>query len=71
MDYNKKTDEIYDALAEIDKVIYQFPLLMEMKRRKRALAKKYWARVNYNMTMYGKTKLVFDDIDYSPFKDKY
>lgn len=63
MDYNKKADEIYDLLDEIDDLIWQFPLLSEMRERKLRIKREYFARINFNLMVYGSSPLKFDDIE--------
>ena len=66
MDYQKKADEIWKAIEDMGKVKFQFPFMAEMIRYKEEQRKKYYARINSNIFLHGKSALIFDDIDYNP-----
>lgn len=66
MDYEKKTREIEEAVWEVFNIPYQFPLLNELLARRTRARKEYFARINYNLMVYGKSPLQFDDINYKP-----
>lgn len=63
MDYNKKAEEIYQVLDQIDDLIYEFPLLSEMRRRQWEIKNKFFARINYNLAVHGSSPFNFNDID--------
>jgi hypothetical protein len=67
MNYRKKTIEIRRAMKELHDIPYSFPLLREMIERKQKERIKYYARIDYNLRVFGKSALKFDDIDYQPF----
>jgi hypothetical protein len=66
MDYKKKTREINEVLMDIALIRYQFPLITDMLERKRKAKREYFARIDYNLKMYGTSPLQFDDINYKP-----
>lgn len=64
MDYAKKTIEIEEAMEELRRVKLQFPLVMDLIRKRQIIRKEYFARISYNLDIYGTSPLKFDDIDY-------
>ncbi len=64
MNYREKAIHIERAIKELSDTIYKFPLLSEMIERKRSERIKYFARINYNVMVFGKSPMKFNDIDY-------
>ncbi len=64
MDYKAKTLEIEEAINNLGKG--DFPLTKELIGKINKDRREYFARVNYNLAMFGKSSLSFDDIKYYP-----
>jgi hypothetical protein len=69
MNYKEKANEIEIIINEIRLIPYQFPLLSDLIKRRKEEKSKLYARITYNLMVFGKSAMMFDDIDYCLTKE--
>lgn len=62
--YKVMAEKINSVIQERKDCIKDFPLLHQMVQDEEERRRLYFARINYNLAVYGKSSLIFEDIDY-------